>query len=50
MNQVQVGSVSDQLKFGSGELRVKLTQISLGTGQVKVGFGRLWLWAWVNVR
>ena len=33
------GSVSDQLKFGSGELRVKLIKIGLGTGQVKVGFG-----------
>ena len=39
MNQVRVGFlVSDQLKFGLGELQVKLTQISLGTGQVKVGF------------
>ena len=33
------GSVLDQWKFGSGELRVKLTQIGLGMGRVKVGFG-----------
>ena len=32
-------SVLDQLKFGSGKLRVKLTWIGLGTGWVKVGFG-----------
>jgi len=32
-------SVSDQLKFGSGELRVKLTRIGSGTGLVKFGFG-----------
>ena len=42
-------SVSDQLKFGSGKLRVKLTWIDLGTGRVKVSFGWFWLWVWVNV-
>ena len=43
------GSISDRLKFGSGELQVKLTRIGLGTGRVKIGFSRFWLWVWVNV-
>ena len=41
--------VSNQLKFGSGELQVKLTRVGLGMGRVKVGFGRFWLWVRVNV-
>ena len=39
MNQVGSGLVLDQLKFGSGELRVKLTRIGLDMSRVKVGFG-----------
>ena len=42
MNQVRSDSVSDQLKFGSGELRMKLTWIGLGTVWVKVIFGLFW--------
>ena len=49
MNKFRVGFVSDQLKFESGELRVKLTWIGLGTSWVKVGFNRFWLCVWVNV-
>ena len=43
------GLVSDQLKFGSGELQVKLTQVGLETDRIKVGFGRFQLWVWVNI-
>jgi len=49
VNQVRAGSDSDQLKFGSDELRVKLTWIGLDTGRVIVSFDRFWLWVWVNV-
>ena len=50
MNQIRVGfSVSDQLKFGSDELWVKLTRVGLGTGRVKVGFGRFQLSVRINV-
>ena len=40
MNKLGSGSVSDQLKFGSGQLRVKLTLMGLDMDQVEVGIGR----------